>query len=120
MMYFENDCKINFVDINNVFVGYDLAQSCCEESGWFVSTTEAENPYEDNEHYKVKEFPVPDISNYSFDISYFTETPELVRFKLIAINQCDLYLHLFNIHNGYYQHGFMFKTKDKILKDSTI
>ena len=29
--------KINFIDENNVFVGYDLGQNCCENASWFIS-----------------------------------------------------------------------------------
>ena len=29
--------SINFVDENNVFVGYDLEQQCCEEADWFFT-----------------------------------------------------------------------------------
>ena len=31
MKKFETGSKINFVDENNVFVGYDLSQNCCSD-----------------------------------------------------------------------------------------
>ena len=35
MKIFEDNIKVNFVDENNVFVGYDMRQSCCEQAGYF-------------------------------------------------------------------------------------
>ena len=37
MKIFERDGKINFVDDNNVFVGYDYSQDCCEVFGWTLT-----------------------------------------------------------------------------------
>lgn len=106
MKIFEKDEKVNFVDENNVFVGYDLSQSCCEQAGWFISdipsTEERENEFEG------------DLTDYRFDTTFFEEEPEgfdgdsggMVRFKLIAENKKPLYLQIFNSQNGYYGHGF--------------
>ena len=29
--------KVNFVDENNVVLGYDMSQDCCERAGWFIA-----------------------------------------------------------------------------------
>jgi hypothetical protein len=29
--------KVNFIDSNNVILGYDLGQSCCEHAFWTIS-----------------------------------------------------------------------------------
>lgn len=31
------DSKVNFVDENNVVLGYDLSQDCCEHADWFIA-----------------------------------------------------------------------------------
>lgn len=33
----KDECKINFVDENNVFLGYSMGQDCCEYAEWFIS-----------------------------------------------------------------------------------
>ena len=104
--------KVNFVDENNVLVGYDMAQDCCENAGWFLSLTE------DNE---IKEDAVDEVEGYCFDTEYFVnvdpkreegdrysclEDGGMVRFRLLCQGKPDVYLHLYNAHNGYYGHGF--------------
>lgn len=56
--------KVNFVDRNNVFVGYDLSQSCCEDADWVIT--------------KERIFSVPDkrgcdfsVEDYDFDPKFF-------------------------------------------------
>ena len=105
MKRFERDGKINFVDENNVFVGYDIEQSCCEYADYYFSY-EKEIACRDN--------TISDeiIEPYSFDVGFFEQIEDfgdggLVRFRLIAEGREPLYLHLFNSHNGYYCHGFV-------------
>jgi hypothetical protein len=106
--------KVNFVDENNVFVGYDTDQSCCEHADYFISDKE-ENEDRDNQGI------LEGLEDYIFDTNYFKEVEpkadnygscldagRMVRFKLVANNKPDLYLHLYNSHNGYYGHGFEF------------
>jgi hypothetical protein len=104
---FERDGKINFVDDNNVFVGFDYNACCCECFGYIIS----EKIYAENDE------NVYDLSEYHFDTKfcdtfsthrgefddYYTRA---VVFKMIAENKPDLFLHLHNTHNGYYGHGF--------------
>lgn len=105
-----DDEKVNFVDLNNVFVGYDLFQECCERAGWFISNIEQINPIEGNGI-------IDKLEDYFFDKEYFSETISehkndlekeisMIKFKLTAENKQDLYLHIYNCHNGYYSHGF--------------
>ena len=111
--------KVNFVDVNNIFVGYDISSHCCEHFGYFISENEEQNPREDE---GIKE----GLENYSFDKNYFSENEAdednggIVRFKLVAENKPDLFLHLYNFHNGYYAHGFTFLDNGKIIKESYI
>lgn len=118
--------KVNFVDDSNVLVGYDTDQCCCEDAGYFISDKEENENKNDN--------GISDgLDGYVFDKSYFAEVvPKrneygscldcggMVRFKLVCNGKPDLYLHLFNVHNGYYGHGFEFKMGDLVLKKGDI
>jgi len=120
--------KVNFVDANNVLVGYDTTQNCCEQAGWFISEKE------DNE---ILETGIYDLEPYSFDTSYFVEVEpkmhgnkdylyscldsgSMVRFKLVAPNKADLFLHIYNSHNGYYSHGFISNINGKSWKEGYL
>lgn len=119
MRIFENvesfASKVNFVDENNVLVGYDTAPQCCEHADWFLCHDECNEPKARDNGLFTEEF----LSQYKFDTTYFYEvTPAkkggysvldeggMVRFKLVAYDNKPLYLHIFNVHNGYYSHGF--------------
>lgn len=103
--------KVNFVDENDVFVGYDMEQDCCEHADWFIANKITPYSYDDEDKKEV-----PDVEAYSFDKDFFqtVESQDLdeggmVAFRLVADGKPDLYLHLFNAHNGYYGHGFEVK-----------
>lgn len=115
--------KVNFIDDNDVFVGYDIGQDCCEHAGWFIADTIT--PYSYDSDYDVKESP--DVETYFFDKGFFQEVGSrdldaggMVAFKLIAENKPDLYLHLFNCHNGYYGHGFEVKHGGETVRDGCL
>lgn len=119
MKIFDNDSdeKVNFVDKNNVLVGYDMEACCCETANWFISQTE------ENDIPEPGNGLVTELDDYVFDTTYFEKVEpkmegsksfkqsvldegDMVRFKLVAPKKGDLFLHLFNAHNGYYGHGF--------------
>ena len=126
MKIFYTDYKVNFVDENNVFVGYDDFQCCCENHGWFISKFEDEDSVE---NLKDKDFYSDDIlKGYVFDKSYhktlsikddnYSEDPswsDCVQFKLIKNFSPNLFLYLYNFHNGYYSHGFTMKDVNQII-----
>jgi len=121
MKIFEEDGRVNFVDENNVFVGYNMGENCCERFGWFISEeTHVEIP--------EKEPKTPDVSDYVFDTSFFVLSPPkdeyeeggIACFKLGAKDKPILFLHLYNSHNGYYSHGFTFKINDKVIKEDSL
>lgn len=109
MRIFEKDGKVNFVDENNVFVGYDLNQDCCEYADWFFSEREENKVPPDSGHDTVP----PNLEGFRFDTHYFEELQNaddrdeggMVRFKVTDGDRV-VYLYLFNVHNGYYGHGF--------------
>lgn len=105
MKYFDKDGKYNFVDSNNVLVGYNSGQCCCENADWFISKKEETKT-------SITEYE-SEFTDYIFDTTYFQDvnSPDvydggMVRFKLISEGKPDLFLHLYNSHNGYYGHGF--------------
>jgi len=115
--------KINFVDDNDVFVGYDMGQDCCEHADWFIAETIT--PYTCDSDDDSKD--VPDVEDYVFDKDFFKDIESsdldeggMVAFKLIAENKPDLYLHLFNCHNGYYGHGFEVKHGGETVRDGCL
>jgi len=125
MKKFETGDKINFVDENNVFVGYDLGQSCCENADWFISYKEETVVYD--EKYNEIYHPDYDIERYNFDKEYFVEIdcPQLdcggmVRFKLVSNEGLPLYLHIYNSHNGYYGHGFKFGIGETVIQEDYL
>ena len=95
--------KVNFTDSNDVFVGFDMFYQCCEDFGWYVAKEITTNDEREE---------IDDFDGYVFDVNFFKELESNVDeggyavFKLIKYNCDDLYLHLYNHHNGYYSHGF--------------
>lgn len=123
MKLFEKRWKTNFVDENNVFVGFDNEQNCCENFGYMVTRTPP---------VKIEEF-VEDIllDDYNFDPDFIQESvlPEgdldaggSVMFKLVnRKNKSDIaYLTLYNEQNGYYSHGFEFGNGAVIVKEGLL
>lgn len=107
MRIFDRDGKTNFVDDNNVFVGFDNYQCCCEDFGHLVTKSPPKSEHPDDE------VSGDDFPGYQFNTEFFEENgfDDLyeggsVCFKLEKDGEPDLYLTLFNIHNGYYSHGF--------------
>lgn len=115
-------CKTNFVDKNNVVVGFDSSQSCCEYFGYlitaFIPTSTSEEAEENRP--EVLEPYVFDTAFVHNDAVPDSDGGGSVTFKLWAIGQPDLYLTLFNHHNGYYGHGFDMAIGDKVLHDGTL
>ena len=120
--------KVNFIDDNNVFVGYDMGQCCCEHAEWFIAES------------VLTKMPTlrcnkDEVEGYNFDIEYFQESKVLdyedmdgfapdsggvAIFKLVKDASPDLYLHLFNCHNGYYGHGFTMKIGDEVKREGCL
>ena len=114
--------RVNFVDKNNVVVGYDLTQDCCEHADWFISETRRNDTGDDKKVYDNK-----DLEDYVFDKSCLCENIDSkdeeysgVRFRLVNSEGKELFLHLFNVHNGYYSHGFDVKENDFVLSEGSL
>ena len=130
MRIFEKDEKTNFVDENNLFVGYDTSQHCCEDFGWaiveklpWVDILDPKLHIEQNGVAYTYEFS---LENYRFDPAFirkFTQETDgygsssqggFVVFKLDDVTKGDpeLYLVLWNFHTGFYSHGFEYKMQE--------
>lgn len=119
MKIFERNSKINFIDENNLLLGYDLSQSCCEDAGWFIADQIMTlSQRDDNQPEDEKTW-----SGWVFDPDFCKHIPEteyeehVVVFRIIKEDE-EKFVHLFNVHNGYYSHNFHFqKDKTMIVED---
>ncbi len=107
--------KVNFVDDNNVMLGYDLSQDCCEHADWFI----ADEPYKSIPDHNPNQ--PGDLPGWNFDPSYKNEVDfssdeysedNMVIFRIVNEGE-EKFIHLFNVHNGYYGHGFEFTVGDQ-------
>jgi len=121
--------RINFVDKNNLVVGFDFGSSCCENFGWLISTsmTPPAECVVGLEHSSTTEHINKELDGWVFDPKFFLELREdkkmseenYVVFRMINKNQ-NRYLHLYNKHNGYYSHGFEFMDGDKTIEQGEL
>jgi hypothetical protein len=110
--------KVNFIDDNNVILGYDLNQDCCENAFWTISESpDGSNPIHEGSNEATKEI---ELDGYNFDPEFCKqeenadEEKYVATFKLVGRSWGepklpDLFLRLENHHNGYYSHGFTFR-----------
>ncbi len=111
--------KVNFVDSNNVLLGYDLSQSCCENAGWFISDKIEEDIQEEQS--------LKDEEDWNFDpdfyrlisSSYEFDEGGMVVFRIVN-GEKEKFIHIYNSHNGYYSHGFTFSVGGKDIYNSYI
>jgi hypothetical protein len=119
--FFEDNDRLNWVDSNNVFVGFSNWQDCCEEWGggyWSSLSKDAVRVDLDEEN-----------NNYVFDTSFYIEDfsweedydRDVYRaaFKL-SNGKKDIFLIIWNEHNGYYAHGFQFCNGDTVIVKGSI
>ena len=114
--------RVNFVDVNNVFVGYETDSDCCEDADWYFSTAER------NDVPKRLNQDGSDLEDYVFDTSYIKNVDSndvdeggMVRFRLYVPSTGDeVFLTLYNIHNGYYGHGFEMKIGKETKIEGTL
>lgn len=108
MKIFNANGKINFVDKNNVLVGFDDGQNCCEHFGHFITTREPQLEGEFEQGDLHEDF---NLEDFSFDTTYHKEASDdcdggYAVFRLTDTVGKECFLTLFNHHNGYYSHGF--------------
>jgi hypothetical protein len=101
-------------------VGFDYSSSCCEVYGYFFSNDE-------NEVYEYDKCPdennnLNDVADYVFDKTYHEYSSFGMRFRLVDSEEknADLYLTVFNEHNGYYAHGLDMNDGDTVIINTCI
>lgn len=115
--------RVNFVDKNNVFVGFSTEQNCCEYADWVI--LDKDNLTDVYVYQDVDKFVPEDIEDYIFDTSYFKHVEYaldeggIATFRLVN-GEKELFLHLFNYQNGYYGHGFEAKINEEIWQHGTL
>jgi hypothetical protein len=116
--------KINFADENNVSLGYNLGQDCCEYADWFIDDTPWQtrlpkniSNYQKTEGYDGWVFD----TNFQVLIESHKDLDEggIAIFK-ITKDGAEKYIHIFNSHNGYYGHGFNFTIGETVLEKGIL
>ena len=108
--------KVNFIDSENVILGYDLGSCCCEHAFWTITTNAdgtGDKLYQGDEDNEAEY----ELEDYRFDPDFFLQdSPDgengIAIFRLehcVMKNKKDLYIRLENHQNGYYSHGFTFR-----------
>lgn len=128
MMFFERDGKFNWVDENNVVLGFSSTPSCCEDFGYFYSSS-PDSKKDDKDHIFVSD---ENLLSYRFDPTFkyssggtdkdnggYSECA-MATFKLISPLFYEVYLTIYNDHNGYYSHGFKFESTDNIIQEGSL
>lgn len=122
MRVFEKDGKVNFVDDNNVFVGYDIRQHCCEDADYKITEQEVITGIREVCGLTDKDFP-----GYNFDTSYFKDVYDnsfdsggAVIFKCVNEKGNAIYVTIYNAHNGYYSHGFEMSKDGKYIHEGSL
>ena len=116
---FEWGSKVNFVDDDNFYVGYDTLTDCCEYADWFISLhrDHTEIP-EDIKDLQPEELPDYSFSHAEPDEVDFTDLDAGLALRFCLVSDLDLlppmYLYLFNNHNGYYGHGWTFQELENV------
>ena len=112
--------KVNFVDENNVVLGYDTDQCCCEHADWFISHKVQNEIIERTED-------EPNLEGFTFDREFFKEVENESEFDggsmavfRIENGSDEKFIHIFNCHNGYYGHGFDFKIGEETLREGCL
>lgn len=129
MKKFDRDGRVNFVDVNNVFVGYDMGQDCCENADYLLSPMlpNGQSIYEAD----LEACPEEGLDSYIFDPTFIQtntvsglDQGNSVTFRMTSLDAeaeyCEVFLTLFNSHNGYYGHGFEFKIGDEVKESGTL
>lgn len=124
MKIFEKDDRVNFVDSNDVFLGYEIEQKCCESHGWFIidelltKHDFREDTVEQHSDFDGWLFDRDFYLTYSHEKEDGREIGTVV-FR-IKKGEEEKYIYIFNEHNGYYAHGFSFKVGERTVYDDQL
>ena len=102
--------RINFVDDSDVFLAYDFTEQESEDFGYSIH----KGKWDGNAYiYEYSCLPMSELEDYSFDTDYsemdeYGSRDVLTRatFRLIDQEENEIFLTLFNSHNGKNFHAF--------------
>jgi len=101
--------KFNWVDGKNSFVGFDAEQNCCENFGYEYVKDGKVIPYSEEFpgfNFDTERDPETVLSYEGAKCGYY-ENGGTVSFRLTHSESGEeMFLVLYNSHNGYYSHGF--------------
>jgi hypothetical protein len=128
---FEDMDRVNFIDSNNVLVGFEAEQQCCEEFGYFIldKVDISKDHLTKKDNYIDAERSTIEYPGYLFDqdflytVGYSScgyEDTQVAVFRLTNDDDKELFLHIFNTHNGYYSHGFFMDQNGEEIKSGSI
>ena len=102
--------KVNFIDTNECYVGYDCGQSCCENAYWYTSAIlpAAEHPTGSDDPKNLEGFSFVRGEKPSEGSTEAEDQGGWVAFPIEKAGE-RRYLVLVNAHNGYYSHGFEYE-----------
>jgi hypothetical protein len=122
MRIFNVDGKINFVDDNNVFVGYDMNENCCEKFGYMLN-----KKIPTNMNIFESDLEESDLEEFNFANKFIRDLPHPEYYEeggakcfRLEKNNEEAYLTIYNYHNGYYSHGFEFSYDGKIIEEGRL
>jgi len=110
MLIKEEDGRLNFIDLNDNFVGFLYKSTCCEKFGYCI--TDIDTDFSTHYNYNI------DISddNWVFDIfcdpiRVYPDDPYSAGggVKFLVVNEVTdekAYIVIYNYHNGFYYHGW--------------
>jgi hypothetical protein len=114
----------NFVDDNNVILGYCAEQNCCERFGFKILAEGVEVADDQTDIEAINAV----IEGFEFDPAFHKVVKAVdedsdqcvgaAEFRATRIDDREIVIYLFNYHNGYYSHGFYFsKGEESIMAD---
>jgi hypothetical protein len=122
MRIFNVDGKTNFVDDNNVFVGYDMEQNYSEKFGYMLN-----KKIPTNMNILESDLKESDLEEFNFDKKFIKDLPYPEYYKeggakcfRLEKDGKEAYLTIYNYHNGYYEHGFEFTNINEIIEEGKL
>lgn len=123
LKYFDRDGKMNWVDSNNVFVGFDDEGSCCEVWGagfydsldGFTQAVDIDLTVDNNWVFDTTFY----VTDAYYDFIDRSSEAVCAAFRLVDGDKA-IYLVIWNDHNGYYAHGFNFCNGDTVIVEGAL
>jgi hypothetical protein len=97
-----------------------MNQDCCEYADWFIADTPQDK------RPKPRREGTPDLEGFVFDTAFFDrilggdfDGGGIAVFRIIN-GQTEKFIHIFNVQNGYYSHGFNFTSNTETIRNGRL